>query len=81
MLPPFRTRSSHSFERDIRRLTKRNPTLLLRVKEAAAILSEDPCNTTGRYNIKKLNAVASGEVSGESGLEIIEFAMMFLVLT
>jgi mRNA-degrading endonuclease RelE of RelBE toxin-antitoxin system len=61
MLQPFRTRSSPSFERDIRRITKRNPTLLLKVEEAAAILKVDPYNTTRRYNIKKFNAVRPGE--------------------
>ena len=61
MLQPFRTRSSPSFERDIRILTKRNPNLLLKVEEAAAILSVDPYNTTRRYHIKKLNAVRPGE--------------------
>ena len=61
MLQPFRTRSSPSFERDIRILTKRNPNLLPKVEEAAAILSVDPYNSTRRYNIKKLNAVRPGE--------------------
>ena len=51
MLQPFRTRSSPSFERDIRKLTRRNPNLLLKVEEAASILGEDPYNTTGRYDI------------------------------
>jgi hypothetical protein len=60
MLQPFRTRSSPSFERDIRKLTKRNPNLLLKVEEAAAILSVDPYNTTRKYNITKLNAVRAG---------------------
>jgi mRNA-degrading endonuclease RelE of RelBE toxin-antitoxin system len=61
MPQPFRTRSSPSFERDIRRLTKRNPNLLLKVEEAGTILRVDPYNTTRRYSIKKLNAVRPGE--------------------
>ena len=61
MLQPFRTIGSPSFERDIRKLTKRSPNLLLRVEEAAGILRVDPYNTTNKYNIKKLNAVRPGE--------------------
>ena len=77
----FRTRASPLFERDLRKLTRRNPNLLLKVEEAAAILSEDPYNTTGRYNIKKLNAVRPGEGLWRIESETIEFAMMFLVQT
>jgi mRNA-degrading endonuclease RelE of RelBE toxin-antitoxin system len=61
MLQPFRIRSSQSFERDIRKLTKRNANLLLKLEEAAAILRVDPYNTTRQHNIRKLNAVRPGE--------------------
>ncbi len=61
MLQPFRTRSSPSFERDIRKLSRRNPNLLLKVEEAAAILSDDPYNTTKAHSIKKLTGVRLGE--------------------
>lgn len=61
MLQPFRTLSSPSFERDIRKLGRRNPNLLLKVEEAAAILREDPYNTTRAHDIKKLAAVPQGE--------------------
>lgn len=75
MLHPFRTRSAPSFERDIRRLTKRNPSLLLKVEEAAAILRVDPYNTTGRYNIKKLNAVRPGE--GQWRIRIADYRIRY----
>lgn len=61
MLQPFRTLSSPSFERDVRTLARRNPNLLLKIEEAAAILRVDPYNTSRRANIKKLNAVRPGE--------------------
>lgn len=61
MLQPFRIRSSPSFERDIRKLTKRNPNLLLKLEEAAAILRVDPYNSSRKHNIRKLNAVQPGE--------------------
>ena len=75
MLQLFRTRSSPSFERDIRRLTKRNPNLLLKIEEAAAILSVDPYNTTRSYNIKKLNAVRPGE--GEWRIRIGDYRIRY----
>lgn len=78
MLQPFRTLSSPPFERDIRKLTKRNPDLLTRVGEAVAILRNDPYNATGRHDIKKLGGIKPGE--GQYRIRIGDYRIRYDIL-
>jgi len=49
------------FERDVKKLTKRNSKLIDSLDETIAILEEDPYNQSRRYRIKKLVGVKNGE--------------------
>lgn len=57
----FCVRSTSHFERDARKRVKRNHTLLKILNEVVIILSEDPKNISGKYDIKKLRGTKVGE--------------------
>ena len=57
----FHVLAPPGFQRDVRRLTARNPDLGDAVEELIEILEEDPHNQTGKYNIKKLVGVKPGD--------------------
>ena len=53
--------TTSGYERDVRKLTKRNRNLLATVKALIAILKEDPYNLTKAHPITKLIDVKPGE--------------------
>ena len=61
MPPAYQTFVTQGFKRDVRRITRRNPSLASIVGEMISTLEEDPHNTTGRHNIKKLTSVKAGD--------------------
>jgi len=61
MLASFRLVSLPAFERDIRKILKRNPGLVPLLERLRAILREDPYNQTRQYDIKKLSDVPPGD--------------------
>jgi mRNA-degrading endonuclease RelE of RelBE toxin-antitoxin system len=57
----FNVKSTPTFERGFKILTKRNHELLIKFVDLLAILTYDPYNISGRHNIKKLTNVSKGE--------------------
>jgi mRNA-degrading endonuclease RelE of RelBE toxin-antitoxin system len=57
----FRTRPTPHFERELRKLTRKNPRLTAVYEKAITILEEDPHNNSRRYDIEKLEDVKPGE--------------------
>ena len=58
---PFRVLTTPAFEREFRKVSKRNAALVEALEELLSILREDPHNRSGRHNIKKLAGLKSGE--------------------
>jgi mRNA-degrading endonuclease RelE of RelBE toxin-antitoxin system len=61
MTSRFRVLTTPSFERDFRKTSKGNQTLVNALEELVAILAEDPHNRSGRHPIKKLAGLMPGE--------------------
>jgi|SRR5579872_4782533 len=57
----FRVLTTPAFEREFRKIAKRNPELLNALEEALTVLREDPHNRSGQHQIKKLAGLKSGE--------------------
>jgi mRNA-degrading endonuclease RelE of RelBE toxin-antitoxin system len=57
----FRVVTTPSFEREFRKLSKRNSKLLDALEELIALLAEDPHGRSGQQPIKKLEGVKPGE--------------------
>jgi len=57
----FRVLTTPAFEREFRKLSKGNSSLIAAFQELLAILQEDPQNRTASHKIKKLVALAPGE--------------------
>ena len=57
----FRVLTTPSFEREFRRTSNGNPALITGLEELVAILRQDPHNRSGRYAIKKLASLRSGD--------------------
>jgi len=57
----FRAVATSRFERDVERLTKKDPRLLLAVQGLLLALASDPYNIARRHNIKKLTGVKPGQ--------------------
>jgi len=57
----FRVVTTPSFEREFRKLSKRNAKLPDVLEELIRILREDPHGRTGRHSIKKLEGLKPGE--------------------
>ncbi len=57
----FRLIPSTRFKRDFEDAFKRNPALIRQIEPLTIILSHDPYNRSGRYNIKKLRDIPPGE--------------------
>ncbi len=53
--------TTSAYERDVRKLTRRNPKLLERIEAMVEILKQEPYNISRQHNIKKLTDVAKGE--------------------
>lgn len=60
-MPPFSVRTTAHFDRLIRKLSYRHSELVDRYAQAIQILSLDPYNHAGKYHIKKLEGIPSGE--------------------
>jgi mRNA-degrading endonuclease RelE of RelBE toxin-antitoxin system len=60
-LHSYHVRTSAHFDRLIKKLAPKHPDLIGRLEEVISILSDDPYNLTGKYPIKKLQDVPSGE--------------------
>jgi mRNA-degrading endonuclease RelE of RelBE toxin-antitoxin system len=57
----FRLVATPSYERDVRKLTKRHPKLLPVVLELLKVLETDPTNQARQHDIRKLKGVPPGE--------------------
>ena len=61
MPEPFSVLTTPAFERDFRKVSKRNPILINALEELIATLREDPYNSSGQHRIKKLTGLKPGE--------------------
>ena len=61
MAAAFRVVSTPAFEREFRKTSRGKAELVEALEELIAILSEDPQNRGGRYQIKKLAGLKPGE--------------------
>jgi len=57
----FQVNATSAFERQTRKITKKNRPLALIIERMIDILEEDPYNLTRKYDIKKLEGVKGGE--------------------
>jgi addiction module RelE/StbE family toxin len=57
----FSVLTTPAFERDFRKVSKRNPILVDALEELIATLREDPYNHSSQHEIKKLSGVKPGE--------------------
>ena len=57
----YTTYTTSGYERNARRLIRRNPRLLERIEAMVEILKQDPYNISRQNNIKKLTDVPRGE--------------------
>ncbi len=61
MTGAFRVVTTPAFEREFRKVSRGNISLIGALEELALILEEDPHNRSGRHQIKKLAGLKSGE--------------------
>jgi mRNA-degrading endonuclease RelE of RelBE toxin-antitoxin system len=61
MPEPFQVLTTPTFEREFRKTSRGNPTLVNALEELVGILRRDPHNRTGQNNIKKLAGLKPGE--------------------
>lgn len=61
MSPTYRTLTTSGFERDARRITRRDARLLRVLARLLNVLAEDPYNKSGGHDIKKLTGLKPGE--------------------
>jgi mRNA-degrading endonuclease RelE of RelBE toxin-antitoxin system len=61
MLKRYATYTTSGYERDVRKLIRRNPTLLERIEAMVEILKQDPYNISRQNKIKKLTDIPRGE--------------------
>jgi mRNA-degrading endonuclease RelE of RelBE toxin-antitoxin system len=59
--PAYSVVTTGHFDRMMKKLAPKHPELVERFEEAIGILSLDPYNKSGKYAIKKLQAVSAGE--------------------
>ena len=57
----FRVLTTPAFEREFRKASKGNQSLLAAVEELITILRNDPTNRGGKHRIRKLTSVKPGE--------------------
>ena len=60
-LNPFRVLTTPAFERDFRKISRGEPSLVGAMEELLAILRRDPHNRSGQHKIKKLAGYKAGE--------------------
>lgn len=61
MLPQFQVLTTPAFEKEVRKLTKRNPGLASVFETMTVILGNDPYNRGSQHNIKKLAGLKPGQ--------------------
>jgi mRNA-degrading endonuclease RelE of RelBE toxin-antitoxin system len=61
MAGAFRVVTTPAFEREFRKVSRGNTSLIGALEELAVILAEDPHNRSGQHQIKKLTGLKSGE--------------------
>ena len=61
MLPSYRTLTTPEFERDSRKILRRNARFLAVLEKMLTALGEDPYNRSGKLAIKKLAGLKPGE--------------------
>jgi len=61
MAESFRVLSTLAFEREFRKISKGNPSLIAGFQELLTILQVDPQNRTSSHKIKKLAGLGPGE--------------------
>lgn len=76
---PFSILPSSHYQRDVRRYSKKNPSLVSLLRNAQAILSQDPTNSSGQYPIEKLTGVKPGE--GQWRIRLGEYRMRYDVFS
>jgi mRNA-degrading endonuclease RelE of RelBE toxin-antitoxin system len=58
---PYSVLTTAHFDRLMKKLAPKHPELVERFEEAIRILSVDPQNKSGKYQIKKLQGVSAGD--------------------
>ena len=58
---PYRVLTTPTFEREIRKLTQRNPQIIKHFDRMIKVLRSDPWNRTRSHNIRQLKEVEPGE--------------------
>ena len=61
MAAPFRVLTTPAFEREFRAISRKDSALVRALEELIEILSNDPHNRNGRYQIKKRAGLKLGE--------------------
>jgi mRNA-degrading endonuclease RelE of RelBE toxin-antitoxin system len=61
MTPVYRLLPTSGFRRDFEEVYKRNPGITRQIDSLKLILSHDPFNRSGRYDVKKLKDIPRGE--------------------
>ena len=61
MAGAFRVLTTPTFEREFRKTSRGDPTLVLALEELLRILRKDPHNRKGEHKIKKLAGLKAGE--------------------
>jgi mRNA-degrading endonuclease RelE of RelBE toxin-antitoxin system len=59
--PAFSVLTTAHFDRLLKKLAPKHPDLIERFEESISVLTSDPHNKSGKYQIKKLQGVAAGE--------------------
>ena len=78
MRPAFQVLTPPSFERDVRRLTRRSRELAVLLAGLIALLETDPYNRTRRHDITKLTGVGEGE--GQWRLRVGDYRLRYDIL-
>jgi mRNA-degrading endonuclease RelE of RelBE toxin-antitoxin system len=60
MAGSFRLVATPPFDRSLKKLTKKNPTIMAVIGDMLAVLAVDPLNTSRRHSIKKLTNIEQG---------------------
>lgn len=61
MANSFELFTTPGFERDIKRMSKKNPSAIKQIQSLISFLKIDPYNSSSSHDIKKLTAVEPGE--------------------
>ncbi len=78
MAGPFRVLTTPAFDREFRAISRKDSALVGALGELIEILSNDPHNRNGRYQIKKLAGLKPGEGTMARALERLPTALRYL---